>query len=374
MNRACATLQANVMSLICRQGLKTIEDEFITNPKKRKSNEPEDNQRLIKLINVTKNSNEQARDIFNKCQRTVSKNVAERYSSSQHNLLLRMTKFGEPVSKNKGLSPCIATPDISDLHRELLNKNPVLPTASVSAYDDSVPIESTTNELDHYLDVLCRSTLPPIPSDMEFNTPYEIAAFLSSFQKPYKWKTYYISSFTVMNFMIRKKIVPVQKTTIYNLIDLYVSKCLHQDSCWSLISTPGTKALISVDGFNHLVQFVQDKTMGGFSIPLSEIKTLVEERILFEWRQGSKRKRLPYVSRTTLQKYASRVMTQKVFNILNSITRKTESRHAAKFSIRSTICYAMAVAVLHFLPIVKPYEYHRKKRTYVTTELNCGIW
>ena len=55
-------------------------------------------------------------------------------------------------------------------------------------------------------------------------------------------------------------------------------------------------------------------------------------------------------------------MCQKVFNIYNSILRKTESRATAEWSYRSTICFAMANAVSHFLPNVKPSEYHRKKK------------
>ena len=146
------------------------------------------------------------------------------------------------------------------------------------------------------------------------------------------------------------------------MIDLYVDKALFPHSKWGLLSTPGAKALLSDEGFNYLVLFVQAKTLGGFSYPISKIKEIVKERINFEWKKNSKKQGLPYVSKISLLKYAQRIMTQKVFNILASISNKTESRHTAEWSIRSTICFVMAVAVLHFIPFIKPTEYHMKKK------------
>ena len=41
---------------------------------------------------------------------------------------------------------------------------------------------------------------------------------------------------------------------------------------------------------------------------------------------------------------------------------KTECRHVAEWSIRSTIAYTMVVAVNHFIPGVVATKYHPKKK------------
>lgn len=81
VNRACATLQANVMSLISTESLKNIRDTIL--PKKRKTTNDTDDitsdkrERLSTLVNLALDTNQQSKDLFNKCQRTVSKVVAE---------------------------------------------------------------------------------------------------------------------------------------------------------------------------------------------------------------------------------------------------------------------------------------------------------
>ena len=93
MNRACATLQANVLSLVTRDSLKILKDECITNLKRKhneinsEDNEQRINQRINTLFDVAIDTTKISRDIFNKCQRTVNKTVVERYSSYQHNLM-----------------------------------------------------------------------------------------------------------------------------------------------------------------------------------------------------------------------------------------------------------------------------------------------
>ena len=88
--------------------------------------------------------------------------------------------------------------------------------------------------------------------------------------------------------------------------------------------------------------------------------------------EQQQKKTIPYISKQSLHKYVSRVMSQKVFNILSSINRKTESRHTAEWSRCSTICYTMAVASTHFLPFIKANEYHRKKQE--VSENDAELW
>ena len=55
----------------------------------------------------------------------------------------------------------------------------------------------------------------------------------------------------------------------------------------------------------------------------------------------------------------NRVMALPQFNIMNTVSNKTESRSAAEFSVRSTISYMMVVATQHFIN-AKPSVFHSK--------------
>ena len=216
----------------------------------------------------------------------------------------------------------------------------------------NIPNNNTAVDKYNLLKLYIESSLPPVAPENEFNTPYEIATFLAVIDESYG------SLFKVISCMIKEKLVPLQKSSIYNLLDLYLCKCLDINDLWSTITTPGKKALLSSQGFNYLVDYIQEKTLGGASITLAKIKNLVKERIIFEWnkKQNKVELQLPKICKTTLQKYASRIMCQKVFNIHSSILRKTESRATSEWSFRNTICYIMAVAATHFLIDVEPSE------------------
>ena len=55
-------------------------------------------------------------------------------------------------------------------------------------------------------------------------------------------------------------------------------------------------------------------------------------------------------------------MSQKVFNIHQSISPKTESRTTAENSLHNAISYAMTVGVSHFIPFTKPTKYNCPKK------------
>ena len=245
------------------------------------------------MADLVIDTNIQSKDLFNKCQRTVSKVVTERYSSSQRNLMMRVTKYGEPIADNDGLSPCIATENVSDMYKTLFGKNKpdTLLQASCSATSQEPTEENLAikpkasdlpQEIKDYLKVFCKSNLPPVQPGYEYNHPYDIAKFLANLELTYKHKQYCISLYTIIMYLINTKLFPVQKTTLYIIIDMLLAKTLHHDCKWSLISTPGSKPLLLIDGFNYSVAYVQEKTLGGFSFPISEIKTLVKDRIDFE--------------------------------------------------------------------------------------------
>ena len=218
-------------------------------------------------------------------------------------------------------------------------------------------------ELENYLHVFCKSQLPNNSSNNTYNTAYEVAAFLASIDDDEHFCSQgnKISVNTVIKFLIKTKLVPVKKTCLYCLIDLYKDNCIDPEVNWGVLTTPGKKALLSVSGFNMLVKKVQTETLGGASYTLGTIRDLVEQRIKYEYNKTRSNKLVPYIRRATLHKYASSIMSQKVFNIFNSIGSKTKSRRAAEWSQQSTIAYTMVVAVTHFFPFVEPTVYHRKK-------------
>ena len=75
-------------------------------------------------------------------------------------------------------------------------------------------------------------------------------------------------------------------------------------------------------------------------------------------RSGSKRKfdSLPVSS---MSRVVNRVMGLHKFNIMNTVSNKTQSRSAAEFSIRSAIAYMMVVLSSHFIN-APPSTYHTR--------------
>ena len=321
VNRACMTLQANIMSHISLESMKNIKRTLNTTDFDQNENQKK---KCIKSCNLGIKSGKESTGLFNKCQRTVSKVVAERYSSSQHNLYKRCKKFGENVQENSDLSPCINNEVIAGFYRLLLGKDNDNESASEppSIIPSQTPTDNPSDEdiqFYSYLDAFVKSSLPVIQPGYEFNTPYEIGAFLASIHDGFNYNNRKISVFTIITFLINAEIVPLKKSSLYRILELYITKDLEMDAKWSGITTPGKNPMLSAKGFNFLVDFVQNKTLGGASMTLSKIKELVKEKIRQEWKN---RIEIPSISKTTLQKYASRVMMQKVFNIHASILKE----------------------------------------------------
>lgn len=83
--------------------------------------------------------------------------------------------------------------------------------------------------------------------------------------------------------------------------------------------------LLSVKDLNYLVHYVQETSLGGHSLPMSKMKNHSEERIKYEWKSDTIKNDNPIhtVSKATITKYTSMIMSKNVFNIHNSIARKT---------------------------------------------------
>lgn len=86
-------------------------------------------------------------------------------------------------------------------------------------------------------------------------------------------------------YLIKNHYVPVQKTSVYQIIALYCNNCLSTDDSWGELTTPGTRPLLSHQGLDHLVSYVKKKTLDGSSVSFSQVKMLVRDRIIYEWNQ-----------------------------------------------------------------------------------------
>ena len=106
--------------------------------------------------------------------------------------------------------------------------------------------------------------------------------------------------FTFISYLIKNNIVPLQQTSVYRLVELYNTNCLSPSDKWTDVTSPGTKGLLSAQGLKLLVDTAQNATLGGVSMPLSKIKQLVKDRIIFEWYTKYEYKKLPKICKGTL--------------------------------------------------------------------------
>ena len=64
---------------------------------------------------------------------------------------------------------------------------------------------------------------------------------------------------------------------------------------------------------------------------------------------------------TSMTRIVNEVMALKKFNIMGSVSNKTESRAASEYSVRSTVSYMMVVLTTHFIN-AKPSVFHSKHK------------
>ena len=117
--------------------------------------------------------------MFNKCQRTVSKVVAELYSSSQHNMLMRSTRNGEDVTQHTNLSSCISTPEIKAMY------NTIIKTEEMFEDYEPVPVLHVTAS--HNTPSTLLTDVPNVdtPSNVPTNVPNVVTTNLNRYLEVY---------------------------------------------------------------------------------------------------------------------------------------------------------------------------------------------
>ena len=172
-----------------------------------------------------------------------------------------------------------------------------------------------------------------------------------------------LSKSKIINHLVKHKMVPLKKTSLYKLSEK--SKCglVHQDATWTEVTVDGRNGYLSSRELNDLILEIKNKTTGGVALSTSEVRREIKNKIISLFQKRRKSHLLPAtIPQHTLNVYVSIIKAQNVFNIYGNVSNKTQSRSVAEWSLRSTIAYTMIVAVNHFLPNVPKMQFHPKRR------------
>ena len=212
-----------------------------------------------------------------------------------------------------------------------------------------------------YVQELCNSKLSFVPSTKKYYTPYSIGKLIAT-HETVKFGSKRVTPKSLIRYLEDSGTVPVRRSSLYRLAKMYKTDLLIPSITWTETTTVGRKPYLSSVGFEELVEDIQSKTSGGIVMPISRVRALVKQRIYKDWKNNGNDITIPKLSMGVLHSYATRILSQNVFNIHGKIPTKTETRSTAEWSHRSTISFAMSVAVTHFLPNVTPTVFHRRKK------------
>ena len=191
--------------------------------------------------------------------------------------------------------------------------------------------------------------------------PFDTASFLF-FHKPFMINDRNVSQYTLILSLIKKDMVPIQKTVLYNLISRFELELLLENDTWTSVTKKGNKPLLPSHKFKRLISTLREETTGGRGMSFPQVKYRIQQEIRNHWTSKGKLHLLNEPSNQTLNIYASKIFSQDIFNIETSLKHKTESRAAAEWSIRSAIAYTMAVSVTHFIISTQQTPFHPKKK------------
>ena len=131
---------------------------------------------------------------------------------------------------------------------------------------------------------------------------------------------------------------------------------------WRDRSKTGPKPLLQKHSIDDLVDEYHKSTEGDCASSRVELESSIKDKIIEELDTlpGIHVKK-DHVPSTSMQRTVDKVMALHKFNIMDTVSNKTESRSAAEFSIRSTISYMMVVLSAHFIN-APPSEFHTKHK------------
>lgn len=172
-----------------------------------------------------------------------------------------------------------------------------------------------------------------------------------------------VSKFGIMNYMMRKKLVQVKKTKLYKVDSFVAMGLIPQDSTWTEIAKYGRDALLTPRQVMDLIMEVKFDTQGGSTMSGSELRKKISIYIYTVYsKKGLTHSLSTIIPVHTLDSLVSTIKAQCLFSIYDSVANKTESSAVAEWSLRSTLGYAMVVAVNHYIPNVEQSYFHPKEK------------
>lgn len=107
INKACTSVQANIVSLMNRDSLLLMNESLKRMHSNNATEDEKEKQR--KLICLALDSGKLSNDLFNKSQTNTSKQSAQRYAQTQHKKIIKSFEMGEDIRSIKSISPYITT-------------------------------------------------------------------------------------------------------------------------------------------------------------------------------------------------------------------------------------------------------------------------
>ena len=357
---------------------------------------------LAKTITST---NKIQRNKYMKCS-TYVRTGSLRIAQTEHNSIKRAIKYNETSILDNRTKH--VTPDMVKLQSEISNqigKHPCITPiiGPMETNNDTIPIPIPSPIISPYSSMTHPTSsnlsfVPPVFSlpkpilSTQFS-PIEAVQLLMTLSdgkirqmidlpknRNNRYQLLQTSMSTIVKILMHKKYIPVKRTAMFRLYKQFVdNQQLQHPYNWFDGSKTGRKPALNEDTVDLLVEQYHTKTTGGNSISKTSLSTNINDLIRKEFENNNNKEySSEVVPETTMRKYVNKIQSIPELNIMQSVSNKTESRAAAEFSIRSTICYLLVVLTTHFIR-AKPTKYHRQHKDLMSNpvyslirKLNCA--
>ena len=167
------------------------------------------------------------------------------------------------------------------------------------------------------------STALSLRANEDYYPPYGVAMMLL---RHTNFTTLFgpVTKSKIINHLVLHNLVPLKKSSLYNLIKQCAQGLLHQDATWTEETQDGQKGYLTFYELNELILEIKQKTTGGVAFSTSEIRNEVNEKIRTLYQKKKKIHLLPTpIPFHTLNVYVSIIKAQDIFNIYGNVGNKT---------------------------------------------------
>ena len=138
--------------------------------------------------------------------------------------------------------------------------------------------------------------------------------------------------------------VPIKRSQVYGWLKKYKEGNVTEDDIWGNVGCPVKCAIPDV------VTQVLETNTNGKSTAQSQVRELIINQMRDQWvARGNAAYTFKEPGRESYRRWEASIMSHPKLNVFKKVNTKTKTRHTAEWSIRSTICYTMAVAVAHWI-------------------------